>query len=302
MLSILVSAAILYSLQSDPRYIAGKEDVKQLIDELNSAAGADEIVFLDRGEYIPIFMNYYKSPAILITLPYAPGERFGPQEPLVMSDNLVDLAGQEAVAALQWAANNRRGIWLAASSGPFIAEMLRPIERYLVTNYFPVSEITVSQRARAVQFLPADGATGVPSIETNYQFGDSLQLVGYDLPGGTMFSSGETIPVSLVWRPTAPLPLDYNISVFLENEAGAVVAQRDGPPQGTFGYTSRWQPDMLYRDNHGLQLPAELPAGEYRLYVVVYSWQDQNRLEVTFPGSSPGTDEAPLETIVISES
>ena len=301
MLSVLVSLAILFSLRSDPRYITGKEDIKQLIDELNSAADADEVVYLDRGEYIPFFMNYYKSPAILITLPYAPGERFGPQEPLVVSDNPVDLAGHEAVAALQWAANNQHEFWLAASSGPFNTEMLRPIEHYLVTNYFPVSEITVSQRARAVKFLPVNTATGMPSIEANYQFGDDLQLVGYDLPRGTEFSNGEIIPISLVWHPTAPLPLDYNVSVFLANEARVVVAQRDGPPQGTFGHMSRWHPEMLYRDNHGLQLPAELPSGEYQLYVVVYSWQDQNRLEVRFDGASPGTDEAPLAAIVIGE-
>ena len=298
-LSIGVSAAILFSLKSDPRYIEGNADVKQLVDALNQSAKAEEVVYLDRGEYIPVFMNYYKSSARLITLPYAPGERFGPQEPIVVSDNLVDLAGAESVAALDWAANDQREIWLAASSSPFNTEMLRPIEHYLALKYYPVYEINISQRARTIKFLAL--STGIDSVDfaPEYQYGDSLVLKEIRFPLGTQFAAGAVIPVSIVWQTTASLPVDYNVSLFLKNDDGALVAQRDGPPQGTFGYTSHWEPAVDYVDNHGLQMPENLATGDYKLYAVVYSWQDRARLDVRSPEATVAADEALLATITI---
>jgi hypothetical protein len=85
-----------------------------------------------------------------------------------------------------------------------------------------------------------------------------------------------------------PVSSDYNVSVQIAGADGVPIVQRDGAPQGTFGFTSRWMGDQTYRDNHGLMLPADLPPGEYHIQVIVYRWQDGVRLPVTVAGADAG--------------
>ena len=101
-------------------------------------------------------------------------------------------------------------------------------------------------------------------------FGESIHL----LDGAVSDFSSETLEIILWWRTDEPLPLDYSVSVFLIDENGAIIAQRDGPPRDGLAPTSKWTPGEVVFDPHVLNLPAELPAGEYQVGVRIYWYAD----------------------------
>jgi len=81
---------------------------------------------------------------------------------------------------------------------------------------------------------------------------------------------GQNLTFVLTWeianRPTA----DYHFGLYLLDAAGSVAAQHDGP-----GFDSaQWRPGDRFVTFHPLPLPPDLPAGDYRAGVALYTWPD----------------------------
>lgn len=294
----------LYSLRDDPRFRINRltgQDVMPLIEALEKETTSQDAIFLQANEFQPAFLNYFKGEALVVPLPYAPGENYDPAtDTLNMpSRPASELLSPNTVTALDWTANHYQSIWIVVDSSPAVTIELRPTERYMAENYFPLSTIQITDLLRAVQFLPVDSPTGNPENSIAFSFGNLLKLEGYDLPNGATFRAGDIVPVSLIWTPLQPIDKDYIISVQIAPHNAPPVAQRDGIPQGTFGYTSRWQTGVLYRDNYGLRLPENLAAGEYVLQVIIYTYPDIVRLSVLDENSLPVGDVAVLQPIMI---
>lgn len=122
-------------------------------------------------------------------------------------------------------------------------------------------------------------------------FGDHLAFWGADVDSVT----DTEIRTRLWWRVAEPPPVDYSIGLQLLNSDGALVAQNDGPIHHyavETVQTSSLQPERIYIDFRSVALPPELPAGEYRLTLVVYQSWDGVRL--TLPD---GSDHLVLDTI-----
>lgn len=280
------------TLRQDVRYVSDWGDVYTLVQQLNQQVERDDVVFVDRHLYTPIFMNYFKSPALMATLPYAPGEVFNETGPQVISDVLSEQVGYINHYALDWTAARYDRLWLVASTSPFDTTKVRPIERYLVENHFPVREIETSPRARAILFYTGADPTDAPTEETNARFGESIRLNGYTMSGDRTYAPGAMLPLTLFWEVDSPPAMDYNIGIFVLDNAGNTVAQRDSQPQATFGYMTRWTPGNVYPDNHALHL--DLSEGAYEVVLAVYDWRDGSRLSV-----EGGGDTLPLGTINI---
>jgi hypothetical protein len=289
-LPAILFVSILYTLRDDPRYTnyGQYDDVRQLITELNTQASDDEFIFVERLADMVLYMNYAKHYSWLITLPSAPGEQYGDIQPQIVSENISEQAGFRNIHALEWSAKKTKTVWLATSYSPFHTGQLRPIEHYMAQSYFPISEIYINPEVRAVRYLLESAPMGGPTHRTQIQFGATLHLLGYDLLDGPEYSAGDIVPLSLVWRVTEPLPLDYNIGVLILSADQQLVADRNGIPQGTFGLTSQWEPHRSYRDNHGLALPKDLPPGQYTIELVIYHWQDLQNLPITVDGEAIG--------------
>jgi hypothetical protein len=69
--------------------------------------------------------------------------------------------------------------------------------------------------------------------------------------------------------------LDYTVSVRLLAVDDRQLAQHDSWPANGLLPTSQWRVDDYVQDRHTLTLPADLPAGVYRLAVVVYQAESQ---------------------------
>lgn len=297
-LSVLTLFAIgLRAYNADPRYGGNDPAPRALIDALARDAHPADAVLLNDEAYRPYFMNYYKGHTPIFLLPDAPGEVVIPgTPPQVTSANLDKLAAPILSMMLPRLAQIAPRWWFVTEFIPADSTRTRATEHYLVRHYFPVRETLTTNTARLIEFsaasAPPDSIPPRPAVRSNARFADTFMLAGFDVP--VMVKRGEVLPISLLWHfngwPAGSVPFDYSVNVSLIDPTGAVVpgAQRAGTPLGTFGLTSQWTASGYYRDNHGLIVPADLPPGEYSVWVLLYNWQDGSRLPVTLNGAPAG--------------
>jgi hypothetical protein len=92
--------------------------------------------------------------------------------------------------------------------------------------------------------------------------------------------AGDDLRLTLFWRALAPVDADYTVFVHLRNEGGATVAQRDSQPFEGLYPTSQWQAGETVVQPLDVELPVDLAAGTYFLYLGLYRLDTMTRLPV----------------------
>ena len=81
---------------------------------------------------------------------------------------------------------------------------------------------------------------------------------------------GQNLTFVLTWEIAARPAVAYHFGLYLLDGANTVVAQHDGP-----GFDSaQWRPGDRFVTFHPLPLPPDLPVGDYRAGVALYTWPD----------------------------
>lgn len=104
-------------------------------------------------------------------------------------------------------------------------------------------------------------------------FGESIHLKSYALNAEAFFA-GDLLQLQLEWMTSAPLDKGYKVFVQMLNSDGVLVAQRDSEPAGGLKATNTWEVGETIFDNHALVIPADLPAGDYKLIIGLYDIND----------------------------
>ena len=103
-----------------------------------------------------------------------------------------------------------------------------------------------------------------------------LQLLDYEL--SRRWSPGRDPTFLLKWGVAAPVAEDLHVYVHLRDPgSGENVAQADGPPLGGWYPTSRWGAGEVVEEKRTFPLPADIPAGQYRLVVGLYDIESGSR-------------------------
>jgi 4-amino-4-deoxy-L-arabinose transferase-like glycosyltransferase len=134
-----------------------------------------------------------------------------------------------------------------------------------------------------VRVAPVHPLPEIPEKSLNYQLGEQITLMGYQLSGS--IQSGSVLTVTLYWRADAPPAGDYRVFVHLLDEGAETqaLAQHDGPPRYGRYPTSAWHTGDIVPDEHVLQLPT-LPAHQkIRLFTGMYQADTLVRLSVHGP-------------------
>jgi 4-amino-4-deoxy-L-arabinose transferase-like glycosyltransferase len=143
----------------------------------------------------------------------------------------------------------------------------------------PLGEPAVIGQVGIKAEVPTEvGDVGQP-VRAN--FGGQIELLGYDAT-----QQGSRLAITLHWRCLQPMDDDYTVFVHLLDAGDQVVTQHDGQPQDGRYPTSIWDAGEVVVDTHLLSLPADLPAGQYRLRVGLYLLESGGRLEVQGDGDS----------------
>lgn len=115
-----------------------------------------------------------------------------------------------------------------------------------------------------------------PLTQALATFGSLIDLTSFSadlVPSG----DGKTnLRVNFLWRDIKQTPVDYSISIFLLNTSGAPVFNQDSPPLDGKSPTTSWKPGDLRFDSHLVNLPTNLPSGQYAVGVTIYWYADPN--------------------------
>ncbi|MGQ9889931.1 MAG: hypothetical protein ACUVSX_15810 [Aggregatilineales bacterium] len=115
------------------------------------------------------------------------------------------------------------------------------------------------------------------AIRPELVFGDLLALQAARVPAGG--PPGTELDVVLGWRRSAvPIRDNYAVGVYLQDEAGAFVANFDTPPRNGLLLTSSLPPHYRLEDTRAITLPQT--PGVYRVYVAVYHQGSGDRLRI----------------------
>lgn len=123
------------------------------------------------------------------------------------------------------------------------------------------------------------GAEFTPPTPAQARFGGAIRLLGYGLTPREP-AAGETVELQYYWEALKPHGADLAVFVHFVLD-GKVRFQQDHEPL-LGGYpTSRWQEGERVRERYAVQLPADLPPGEYEIRVGLWNPRTGKRLPVT---------------------
>ena len=290
----------------DEHYLVEDARLHQMLDYLNHSAGTNDVIVLSNPRYQWFFYNFNKRPGLdIVVLPNSPGERPSPEQPAqVVSDNPEHLIEKRIARKVHRLADTYETLWLLVDGSRYVTWSVRPVEQWMTRHFFPIEEHEVTPQVRVVRYStaspPPPAAPPWPQAQSNAVFGDTFRLMGYDLIG-TPFHPGELINVSLMWEVVRAPATDYSVGLLVADADGATRAERHSEPLGGFEQTYFWQPGEYWRDNHAIRLPADLPAGRYRLRLILYTWHDGQRLPVVSAEGNPPGDVLELGSIEIGE-
>jgi hypothetical protein len=114
------------------------------------------------------------------------------------------------------------------------------------------------------------GSQPIPN-PTSYRYGDSIQLLGYDIDRTEVTPGGE-LEVTLYWNTSAPLPTNYFVSLqVIDLPDGRKAGQRDGEPGCNRFPTTTWVPGDRIYDRYHVPIAPDAQPGNYTLYTIMYS-------------------------------
>jgi hypothetical protein len=111
------------------------------------------------------------------------------------------------------------------------------------------------------------------------RLGDQILLWDYQF-NPKDWKAGRRVPLRLFWETFEPVKDDYKVFVQLRNDQNQVVAQADHLPFNGLLPTSAWPPGDILVENFWLDLPMDLPAGDYMLVTGLYCPDTGERLPV----------------------
>jgi hypothetical protein len=132
-----------------------------------------------------------------------------------------------------------------------------------------------------------------PAHPENVQLGGKVAFLGYDAPETAQ--PGRPFTVHLRWKALQPLDQQYTVSLQFGNGANGKLAQRDGRPWDGYFPTLEWPVGPEIDDPHSLQLPANLAAGQYHLFVSMYSLENGQAKPLMAGSGQPGVELGPFQ-------
>jgi uncharacterized membrane protein len=148
-----------------------------------------------------------------------------------------------------------------------------------------------------LHYNSADYTAEPAQVDRFADFGGQIALIGVDVSVETAVP-GEQVTVTLYWQAQTELAINFQSFVHLLRPDGSLAAQSDHLNPGEFP-TRRWPPDKYVRDVHVLQLPPDLPPGEYELTAGLWVQTEGWRLPLLDADGNQVDDKATLFTLTV---
>ena len=133
----------------------------------------------------------------------------------------------------------------------------------------PIGTVQVEDRARVFD-IPDIG------VAMDTTCADGIRLARFDIPD--VAAPGSQIPLSLIWQAAGETTRNWKVFVHLLDVEGVVRSQSDAYPLNGLALTRSWMRDEIIIDVHHLDIPANLPEGNYSILVGLYEESSGERL------------------------
>jgi hypothetical protein len=166
------------------------------------------------------------------------------------------------------------------------------VESSLWPNGFELGEYNFAQIRLPLYQIDASPIAPPQFKATDAVFGDQLALrSAWQRERGV---AGDWFYTVLNWEPLTQLSKDYKVFVHVLDQDDKLAFQNDKLPLNALLPMTRWKPNQPLRDAHAMVIPADLPAGTYRVVVGVYDPAGQRLL------TQDGKDVAELGTVEVT--
>lgn len=276
-----VSGWAIYRFHADPHY--RPDDFRSAVQFIDAHWQPGDALMTNAGYVYPAFV-YYTRLAGLSRARLAPYPTPTLDEPLLLQTGSVAGSPQlgwgdpradfyamdpaETIAALEQMAQDYHRLWLLRAYDT-VTDPQGLIRAWLAGHTIPLEDQVFSGESN----IRVQGFLLARPLELNGQtvhFAGGLALAGWRLPEQT-WRPGQTIPVQLGWLAAAPPQVDYKTSLKLWTPQGHLAAQgRDTWPAGRLYRATAWPLDRVIYQADRLQLPFDLPPGQYWLNVELY--------------------------------
>lgn len=162
----------------------------------------------------------------------------------------------------------------------FIRGWLESHAQLYVDRVFPG---TTTVRVQAWRIRPT--AVTQPAQVLTADFAEGIRLVGYTLTPASP-QPGRYWRLALYWQATGPIGRNWKVFNQLLGPTDAIIAQADAYPVWGAYPSDRWQPGEVVTTAFVLRVPAEVPAGPYRLITGFYDETTGERLPLAAGGDA----------------
>ena len=184
---------------------------------------------------------------------------------------------------------------------------MRPIERYLGERFYLLHEFTTSDpTVRLLEYSTVNAPSRydfrLPEQLTNLIYDESIALMGFTLPQGTEYQAGDVVPITFWWRLLRPITTDYVVAWFLTESdfSQPPIQGLDTMPNAGFSPISQWNTGDLILDNRAIELAMDIPAGEYKIWVLLYSTATGEPVRLSVTGDETLDNEIGVLPITIT--
>jgi hypothetical protein len=105
------------------------------------------------------------------------------------------------------------------------------------------------------------------------------------------------VELTLYWRATNPQAQNLTVFTQIVNEAGELVAGHDSVPRGGTAPVTTWAIDTIVTDPHRIDLPLDLPPGQYTIITGLYNSFNERLRSVDPAGFGHPNRAVPLGTL-----
>ncbi|MBI5053878.1 MAG: glycosyltransferase family 39 protein [Chloroflexi bacterium] len=144
--------------------------------------------------------------------------------------------------------------------------------------------------------VPAGQTSSAGASKALATFGDQFDLL--DVATKDDYVSGQTALITLRWRTLRPSLTRYTTFVHLAAHDKPLVAGVDGEPCGASYPTDVWHKDEVVQYDLALQLPNDLPLGNYSVMIGMYNTATGERLAAS-QADQRESDRALARTITV---
>lgn len=169
------------------------------------------------------------------------------------------------------------------------------VEGWLRQRAFPVT-VDWLGNARVTRYSVASLSPEMRPLQADFAGG--IQLTGSALDQ-TPLRPGEVVHVSLWWRTLERPSKEYAVFLHLIDSDERIWTQRDSQPVDGSRPTSTWEPAEEIVDNHGLILPADIPAGGYQIRVGLYHTATGQRIRALNGEGAEAEDSVLVGSVVV---